>query len=162
MNEMRKLMEAIKQINEAQLPPHHYGSNADIIHAYDEDGVHGQGRKLQEIGSPSTLETWLEVMTAALGWNDNEYNNFNADQVAEVLSRFDDYKLYSYYPAREYSPAMYIGYAHGRSMKDKIQALQPLEQFVQQNQRALNVSEIHLLEDGTDFASVPLLRLWWD
>ncbi len=165
MNEMRTLMEAIAKINEEELPSFigHGSDDADIVYAYDEENryTHSTGRKLQEIGSPSnSLENWYEVMNAALSWNDNEYNDFNADNVLEVLSRFDRHEYYSYVAAREYSPALYITVA-GRGKKIREERLRPFEQFVQENQRDLRVSEIHLLPN-TDWSTMPVLRLWWD
>jgi hypothetical protein len=164
MNEMRTLMEAIAKINEDELPIG-IGSgsgNADVVYAYDEENRYtdSTGRKLQEIGQPGSLDSWYEVMNAALGWNDNEYNDFNADTVYRILKQFGNYEQYYYFAAREYSPSMYIG-THATSVLTRTSKLEEFKQFVEDQQRALKVSEIHI-QDHTDFSNAPLLRLWWD
>ena len=163
---MRTLMETIAKINEAELPHFigHGSDNADIVYAYDDHNVYNtdrdHNRRLQEIGSPESLDTWHGVMDAALGWNDNEYNDFNADNVYQILMGFERYEHYSYTAAREYSPAMYISVT-GQDAEVITKRLLPFEQFVRDNQRELRVSEIHL-QPKTDHSTVPALRLWWD
>ena len=164
MNEMRTLMETIAKINEEELPIG-IGSgsgNADVVYAYDEENryANSTGRKLDEIGQPGSLDSWFEVMKAALGWNDNEYNDFNTLRVGRILSNFPNQEQYYYFAGREYSPVMYVG-AHGRSMEARTKKLEHFKQLVEDNRQALQVSEIHIYPN-TDFSNAPLLRLWWD
>ena len=164
MNEIRTLMETIAKINEDELPIG-IGSgsgNADVVYAYDEENRYADstGRKLQEIGQPGSLDSWYEVMNAALGWNDNEYNDFNADDVYNTLLRFPPYAQYYYLAGREYSPVMYIG-THAKGMDARTQKLEPFKQFVEENKSRLRVSEVNIYPN-TDFSDAPLLRLWWD
>ena len=173
MSEMRKLMEAIKQINEDELPAGigHGSGDATVVYAYDEDNryAHSTGREMMAVGQPGTLDSWYRVMNAALGWNDNEYNDFNADEVYQILKGFGTeaprgeggYDRFTYTAAREYSPAMYIAWHGGRSNEDKLSMLEPFEQYVKDNADALRVSEVNIYPT-TEFSTIPQLRLWWD
>ena len=162
MNEIRTLMETIAKINEAELPPSigSGGGNADIVYAYDEQGIYGRERNLQEIGEPGNLDTWYEVMKVALGWADNEYNDFNADNVYQILKGYENSPYFTYFAAREYSPAMYIT-ARARSNKELEKKLQGFERYITENQQELRVSEINILPN-TNFSSKSMLRHWWD
>ena len=171
MNEIRTLMETIAKIHEADLPQDigHGSGNATVVYAYDEDNIYGHGRSLEAIGQPGSLDTWYKVMNAALGWNDNEYNDFNADNVYQILKRFGEpapkgeggYDRYDYSAGREYSPVMYIAWSGGRSDEDKTVMLQSFEAFIRDNQQELRVSEINIYPN-TEFSNIPQLRLWWD
>ena len=175
MNEIRTLMETIAKINEAELPPE-IGSgsgNASVVYAYDDDNAYGQNldhnSKLRAIGQPGSLDTWYRVMNAALGWNGNEYNEFNADNVYQILKGFGaaaprgegGYDRYDYSAGREYSPVMYIAWGGGRSTEDKMVMLKSFEAYVQDNKQALGVDEINIYPN-TEFSTMPQLRLWWD
>jgi hypothetical protein len=163
MNEMRKLMETVEKLYEepdfSNWPRTvgHGSGNADIIHAYDDEKRYGRGRQLVDYGHPSSLGTWYDVMKAALDWTGGTYNNFEVDQVYNVLKSYPEHDFFYYIAAREYSPALYIG----SRAKDKMAALKEFEEFIQENQSALEVDEIHL-RSKTDFSDSPAIRLWWD
>ena len=157
MSEMRKLMEAMSEIYESDWPAE-IGSgsgNADIIHAYDDDAEFGRGRKLMEIGQPGNLETWRTVMSFALRDSESTYNEFDVDKVYNVLKQFPAHEQCDFFPAREYSVAMYIGTRGNEELLNEFFA------FIEKNRRAMKVDERHI-QPETDFSDQPHIRLWWD
>ena len=158
MNKIRTLMETIAKINETGIRK----GNDAVIASYkaDDSPDFNVERELQVVGQPGSLEAWYRVMNESLGWNENEYNDFNANTVYDVLKRFQ-HKSFSFYPGREYSPVLYIAYAPRNNRDEGQGALEAFRDFVSDNSGELNVSEVHLYPRN-DFSEGPILRLWWD